>query len=63
MVSATLPEKWQIAALMGYVIMYSDSSNEYKSAWRYYRSGEVVESEPEVSLEEITQDDLFDADE
>jgi hypothetical protein len=63
MVSATLPEKWQITALMGYVIMYSDSPNEYKSAWRYYRSGEVVESEPEASLEEITQDDLFDADE
>ncbi|MFD4560590.1 Eco29kI family restriction endonuclease [Streptomyces sp. NPDC058469] len=59
-VSRTLPEAWQITSLMGYVIMYSDSPNEYKSAWRYYRSGEVVESEPEASSEEITQDDLLD---
>ncbi|MFD9109160.1 Eco29kI family restriction endonuclease [Streptomyces bottropensis] len=61
LVSEALPEAWQIAALMGYVIMYGDSPNEYKSAWRYYRSGRVVETEPEASPEEITQDDLFDA--
>ncbi|MFJ6085842.1 hypothetical protein ACIQI8_31070 [Streptomyces sp. NPDC092369] len=61
LVSEALPEAWQIAALMGYVIMYADSPNEYKSAWRYYRSGKVFESEPEASPEEITQDDLFDA--
>ncbi|MFD6076045.1 Eco29kI family restriction endonuclease [Streptomyces hydrogenans] len=60
MVSETLPEAWQIAALMGYVIMYPDSPNEYKSAWRYYRSGRVIETEPEASPEEITQGDLFD---
>ncbi|MCO6009262.1 Eco29kI family restriction endonuclease [Actinoallomurus purpureus] len=61
LVSETLPETWQIAALMGYVIMYPDSPNEYKSAWRYYRSGRVAETEPEASPGEITQDDLFDA--
>ncbi|MFX4294900.1 GIY-YIG nuclease family protein [Streptomyces bohaiensis] len=61
MVSETLPEAWQIAAPMGYVIMYPDSPNEYKSAWRYYRSGRVIETEPEAAPEEITQDDLFDA--
>jgi hypothetical protein len=63
LVSEALPEPWQIAALMGYVIMYPDSPNEYKSAWRYYRSGKVVEAEPEALPEEIAQDDLFDADE
>lgn len=63
LVSGALPEAWQIAALMGYVIMYSDSPNEYKSAWRYYRTGKVVETEPEALPEEITQDDLFDVDE
>ncbi|MER6842489.1 GIY-YIG nuclease family protein [Streptomyces platensis] len=63
LVSEALPEAWQIVALMGYVIMYPDSPNEYKSAWRYYRSGRVVETEPEASPEEITQDDLFEIDE
>ncbi|MGY3843978.1 GIY-YIG nuclease family protein [Streptomyces hydrogenans] len=63
MVSETLPEAWQVAALMGYVIMYPDSPHDYKSAWRYYRSGRVVETEPEASPEEITQDDLFHASE
>ncbi|SEQ03008.1 Eco29kI family restriction endonuclease [Streptomyces radiopugnans] len=63
LVSEVLPETWQIAALMGYVIMYPDSPNEYKSAWRYYRSGKVLETEPEASPEEITQGDLLDADE
>ncbi|WP_326597895.1 Eco29kI family restriction endonuclease [Streptomyces sp. NBC_01803] len=53
-VSEALSDAWQIAALMGYVIMYPDSPNEYKSAWRYYRSGEVVETEPEASPEAIT---------
>jgi Eco29kI-like restriction endonuclease len=61
--SEALPEPWQITALMGYVIMYADSPTEYKSAWRYYRSGRVVETEPEASPEEITRDNLFDADE
>jgi hypothetical protein len=63
LISEALPEAWQIAVLMGYVIMYPDSPAEYKSAWRYYRSGRVAETEPEASPEEITQDDLFDADE
>ncbi|MFF8769693.1 Eco29kI family restriction endonuclease [Kitasatospora sp. NPDC015120] len=60
LLSEALPEAWQVAALMGYVIMYADSPNEYKSAWRYFRSGTVVEAEPEASPEEIGQDDLFD---
>jgi hypothetical protein len=63
LVSEALPETWQIAALMGYVIMYPDAGEEYKSAWRYYRSGKAVETEPEASPEEITQDDLLAPDE
>lgn len=46
LVSATLPEDWQITALMGYVIMYKETQ-EYRSAWRYYRAGEVVDVTPE----------------
>lgn len=63
LVSEAIPDAWQIAVLMGYVIMYSDSPTEYKSAWRYYRSGKVVETEPEALPEETTQDDHFNADE
>jgi hypothetical protein len=32
-----LPEKWQICALLGWVIMYDDSPSTYPSARRYYR--------------------------
>ncbi|MFD0272678.1 Eco29kI family restriction endonuclease [Kitasatospora sp. NPDC059646] len=62
MLSEALPEAWQVAALMGYVIMYGDSPNEYKSAWRYFRSGTVLDAEPEASPEEMGQDDIFDED-
>lgn len=61
--SSKLPDGWQVVALMGYVILYGDSPKAYKSAWRYYRLGTVVEAVPEVSSEEIAQDDLFSADE
>ncbi|MFG2694680.1 GIY-YIG nuclease family protein [Kitasatospora sp. NPDC048407] len=60
LLSKALPDTWQVAALMGYVIMYSDSPDEYKSAWRYFRSGTVIDAEPEASPEEMGQDDLFD---
>ncbi|MEV7218078.1 Eco29kI family restriction endonuclease [Kitasatospora cineracea] len=60
LLSESLPEPWQVAALMGYVIMYADSPNEYKSAWRYFRSGTIVDAVPEASPEEMGQDDLFD---
>ncbi|WP_052314476.1 GIY-YIG nuclease family protein [Nocardia thailandica] len=46
LVSAALPQDWQITALMGYVIMYKEDE-EYRSAWRYYRAGEVVDVTPE----------------
>ncbi|MFG2667324.1 GIY-YIG nuclease family protein [Streptomyces sp. NPDC048387] len=48
LISAEIPTKWQVAALMGYVIMYDDSPNEYKSAWRYYRAGQQIGAVPEA---------------
>ncbi|WP_026422602.1 GIY-YIG nuclease family protein [Actinokineospora inagensis] len=63
LVSEALPESWQVAALMGYVIMYDDSPDEYKSACRYYRLGQVTEAVPESSSEEMTADDELNRDE
>ncbi|MFI8258302.1 Eco29kI family restriction endonuclease [Streptomyces filamentosus] len=48
LVSAEIPAKWQIIALMGYVIMYDDSPNAYRSAWRYYRDGQRISAVPEA---------------
>ncbi|MFJ4806706.1 GIY-YIG nuclease family protein [Streptomyces murinus] len=48
LISAEIPDKWQVAALMGYVIMYDDSPNTYRSAWRYYRHGERTSAVPEA---------------
>ncbi|MER7724691.1 GIY-YIG nuclease family protein [Streptomyces sp. NPDC096323] len=48
LVSAEIPAKWQVTALMGYVIMYDDSPSAYKSAWRYYRAGEPLNAVPEA---------------
>ncbi|WP_405190424.1 GIY-YIG nuclease family protein [Streptomyces anulatus] len=48
LVSAEIPAKWQVTALMGYVIMYDDSPSEYKSAWRYYRAGKSLNAVPEA---------------
>ncbi|MDX3855420.1 GIY-YIG nuclease family protein [Streptomyces sp. AK02-01A] len=48
LVSAEIPAKWQVTALMGYVIMYDDSPSTYKSAWRYYRAGEPLNAVPEA---------------
>ncbi|MGW2410625.1 GIY-YIG nuclease family protein [Streptomyces tubercidicus] len=48
LISAEIPTKWQVAALMGYVIMYDDSPIEYKSAWRYYRDGQPIGAVPEA---------------
>ncbi|MFE6303490.1 GIY-YIG nuclease family protein [Nocardiopsis sp. NPDC057823] len=55
MISAAVPEPWQITALMGYVIMYADSPGTYKSAWRYYRNGESIKSVPEVDPAELVE--------
>ncbi|MFJ1938130.1 GIY-YIG nuclease family protein [Kitasatospora sp. NPDC088160] len=49
LISAEIPDRWQIAALMGYVIMYDDSPSHYKSAWRYYRAGQAIDAEPEAA--------------
>ncbi|GAA2156174.1 hypothetical protein GCM10009760_56870 [Kitasatospora kazusensis] len=48
LISAEIPDKWQISVLMGYVIMYDDSPSTYKSAWRYYRDGQSIDVEPEA---------------
>ncbi len=61
LVAAALPEGWQITALMGYVIMYKETE-EYRSAWRYYRAGEVIDVTPE-SLPEDAAVDTPDIDE
>lgn len=63
LVSAAFPETWQVTALMGYVIMYPDAPSEYKSAIRYYRSGEAIPAVPEASSEEMSADDDVNADE
>ena len=57
LVSAELPESWQITALMGYVIMYGDAPQEYKSAWRYYRAGQSIHAVPEAEAGEMTPED------
>lgn len=46
--AAHLPAGWQVAALMGYVIMYHDAQTDYASAWRYYRGTDVHDSEPKL---------------
>ncbi|MCJ1678251.1 GIY-YIG nuclease family protein [Streptomyces sp. APSN-46.1] len=48
LISAGIPDKWQVAALMGYVIMYDDSPMTYRSAWRYYRDGQPIDAMPEA---------------
>ncbi|WP_280674099.1 GIY-YIG nuclease family protein [Kitasatospora sp. MAA19] len=48
LISAAIPDKWQITALVGYVIMYDDSPAAYNSAWRYYRAGQAIDVEPEA---------------
>ncbi|MEU2043284.1 GIY-YIG nuclease family protein [Nocardia niwae] len=62
LVSAALSSDWQITALMGYVIMYQETE-EYRSAWRYYRAGEVVDVTPESLPEEADAVDALDFDE
>jgi hypothetical protein len=62
LISEHLPKEWQVTALLGYVIMYPDAPSEYKSAIRYYRSGEAIPTVPEPSSEEMTSD-VPDADE
>ncbi|MDA0564663.1 GIY-YIG nuclease family protein [Streptomonospora sp. S1-112] len=55
LISAEIPDKWQITALMGYVIMYDDSPRPYKSAWRYYRDGRRIESVAEADSATIVE--------
>jgi hypothetical protein len=57
LISAQLPQTWQVTALMGYVIMYGDSPQAYKSAWRYYRSNEAITVTPEAEPGEATVGD------
>lgn len=44
-VSGMVDGQWQITAFPGYVTMYRGSTH-YPSAWRYYRSGSVIDQEP-----------------
>lgn len=62
LISAEIPATWQITALMGYVIMYDDSPNRYKSAWRYYREGQPVDAVPEAEPVGDVEVDQPDAD-
>ncbi|MFF3832550.1 Eco29kI family restriction endonuclease [Streptomyces sp. NPDC002458] len=45
LIAIYLPDKWQVSALMGYVIMYEDNHRSYAGAWRYYRRDEVLDSQ------------------
>ncbi|MBB6415848.1 GIY-YIG nuclease family protein [Streptomyces sp. AK010] len=45
-VAQHLPDKWQICALLGWVIMYDDSPTTYPSARRYYRFDGVSTQTP-----------------
>lgn len=46
-VGAHLTGKWQVSALVGWVIMYEDDHKVYPSAFRYYRpDGVIVDQKP-----------------
>lgn len=47
-VAQHLPGKWQICALLGWVIMYDDSPSTYPSARRYYRLESVTDQTPKT---------------
>ncbi|WP_127201766.1 GIY-YIG nuclease family protein [Streptomyces sp. Z26] len=47
-VAQHLDEKWQICALLGWVIMYDDGPSTYPSARRYYRPDGVTDQVPET---------------
>lgn len=50
-IGKAITEKWQIAVLHGYVIMYPEGQRGYPSAWRYYRKGIKQEAIPEIDYE------------
>ncbi|MFG2974607.1 GIY-YIG nuclease family protein [Streptomyces sp. NPDC048331] len=62
LIAVEIPDKWQVAALMGYVIMYDDSPTTYKSAWRYYRDGQSIDAMPEAEPAGDIEDDESGAD-
>ncbi|MFJ2090819.1 GIY-YIG nuclease family protein [Streptomyces sp. NPDC087901] len=62
LISAEIPDKWQITALVGYVIMYDDSPSSYKSAWRYYRGGQSIDVVAEAEPAEDADADPAEAD-
>ncbi|MFD3841223.1 GIY-YIG nuclease family protein [Streptomyces sp. NPDC058642] len=43
-----LTGKWQICALLGWVIMYDDAPDTYPSAWRIYQPDVVFEQDPKT---------------
>ncbi|MCI0386479.1 GIY-YIG nuclease family protein [Streptomyces sp. CNQ085] len=62
-----LPNKWQICALLGWVIMYDDNPSLYPSARRYYRNDGVIDQNPETRKpgknetdDEADEDNAFD---
>lgn len=55
LISAKTPADLQVTSLMGYVIMYRDNPTEYKSAWRYYRAGRVIEAAPANEAAPVVQ--------
>jgi len=62
LISAAIPDEWQVAALMGYVIMYDDNPSTYRSAWRYYRHGHSIDAVPEAAPAGDIEADQPDAD-
>ncbi|MBL1120384.1 caspase family protein [Streptomyces sp. 110] len=53
LLSAAMGDKWQISALMGYVLMYREQAITYPSAIRYYVSGQAMGAIPDVYEEDI----------
>jgi hypothetical protein len=49
LVARSMPREWQIVALPGYSIMYSDSPSGYVSARLYYRGPDRIPAEPQFS--------------
>jgi hypothetical protein len=49
LIASSMPPRWQIVALPGYSIMYSDSPSAYLSARLYYRGPDRIPAEPQFS--------------
>lgn len=61
LIAQNLSEKWQICALLGWVIMYDDNPSTYPSASRFYRPDGVFDQAPQTR--KPSKNDVDDEDE